>query len=169
MDFYLTIAIVFRNFISVNPIDKYFSITRVFSLFINLKRRCKMKLKTLMIINTIAALVFGVAFVIVPAHVYSLYGITADEQLVYMGRLFGSALTGFALLTWLARNATHSDARWAIVYALFTADCLGFITALTGQIGNVVNTLGWSTVVIYLLLALGFGYFLFIRAASSKE
>jgi hypothetical protein len=127
-----------------------------------------MKLKTLMIINTIVAIVFGVTFVIVPAQVYSLYGITADEQLVYMGRLFGSALIGFALLTWLARNATHSDARWAIIYALFTADCVGFIVALIGQVSNVVNTLGWSTVAIYLLLALGFGYFQFIKT-SSKE
>ena len=128
-----------------------------------------MKLKTLMIINTIVAIVFGVTFVILPAHVYSLYEITADEQLVYMGRLFGGALTGFALLTWLARNATSSDAQWAIIYALFTADCIGFIVALIGQISNVVNTIGWSTVAIYLLLAVGFGYFLFIRAASSKE
>jgi hypothetical protein len=127
-----------------------------------------MKLKTLMIINTIVAIVFGVTFVIAPAQVYSLYGITADEHLIYMGRLFGSALIGFALLTWLARNTTDSDAQWAIIYALFTADCVGFIVSLIGQISNVVNGFGWSTVVIYLLLALGFGYFLFIKIAPSQ-
>ena len=127
-----------------------------------------MKLKTLMIINSIVAIVFGVLFVIVPAQAYSCYNITADEQLIYMGRLFGSALIGFALLTWMARNATDSDARRAIVYALFTADCIGFVVALIGQINNVVNALGWSTVAIYLLLALGFGYFQFIKPAPSQ-
>lgn len=127
-----------------------------------------MKLKTLMIINTVVAIVFGVTFVIVPAHVYSVYGITADEQLLYMGRLFGGTLIGFALLTWLAKNANDSDARRAIVYSLFAADCIGFLVALIGQISNVVNALGWSTVAIYLLLALGFGYFQFFKSAPSQ-
>jgi hypothetical protein len=127
-----------------------------------------MKLKTLMIINSIVAIVFGVLFVIVPAQAYSCYNITADEQLIYMGRLFGSALIGFAMLTWIARNATDSDARKAILYALFTADCIGFVVALIGQISNVVNVLGWSTVGIYLLLALGFGYFQFFKSAPSQ-
>lgn len=128
-----------------------------------------MKLKTLMIINTIVATLFGVTFVIVPSNVYSLYGIMADEQLIYMGQLFGSTLIGFALLTWLARKATDSDARKAILYALFSGDCIGFIVALIAQIGKVVNSLGWSTVVIYLLLAVGFGYFQFIRSASKEN
>lgn len=127
-----------------------------------------MKLKTLMTINAIVAIVFGVAFVIVPTQAYSLYDITADEQLIYMGQLFGAALIGFALLTWMARNATDSDARKAIVLALFISDGIGFVVALIGQLGNVVNTLGWSTVAIYLLLALGFGYFQFFKPASSQ-
>jgi DMSO reductase anchor subunit len=125
-----------------------------------------MKLKTLMIINAIVAIVFGVIFVIFPAQVYSLYDITANEQLIYMGRLFGGTLIGFALLTWMARNATDSDARRAIVLALFISECIGFIVTLIGQINNVVNVLGWSSVAIYLLLALGFGYFQFFKNAS---
>ena len=127
-----------------------------------------MKLKTLMTINAIVAIVFGVTFVIVPAQVYSLYDITPDAQLKYVGQLFGAALIGFALLTWMARNATDSDARRAIVLALFIADGIGFIVALIGQLSNVVNALGWSTVAIYLLLALGFGYFQFFKPASSQ-
>ena len=127
-----------------------------------------MKLKTLMIINAIVAIVFGVTFVIVPAQAYSLYDMTANAQLNLMGQLFGAALIGFALLTWMARNATDSDARRAIVLALFIADGIGFVVALIGQLSNVVNALGWSTVAIYLLLALGFGYFQFFKPASSQ-
>ena len=127
-----------------------------------------MKLKTLMIINAIVAIVFGVTFVIVPAQAYSLYDMTANAQLNLMGQLFGAALIGFALLTWMARNATDSDARRAIVLALLIADGIGFVVALIGQLSNVVNALGWSTVAIYLLLALGFGYFQFFKPASSQ-
>ena len=127
-----------------------------------------MKLKTLMIINSIVAIVFGVTFVIVPAQAYSLYDITANEQLNYMGQLFGAALIGFALLTFMARNSTDSDARRAIVLALFIADGIGFVVALIAQLNNVVNSFGWSTVAIYLLLSLGFGYFQFLKPASSQ-
>jgi hypothetical protein len=52
--------------------------------------------------------------------------------------------------------------------ALFIADGVGFVLALVGQLGNVVNALGWLTVAIYLLLALGFGYFQFVKPTSSN-
>ena len=129
-----------------------------------------MKLKTLMIINAIVAIVFGVVFVIIPSQVLSLYGPgTGDVMSVlnYMGQFFGASLIGFGLLTWTARNATDSDARKAIVFALFVADGTGFIVALMGQLSNVLNQLGWSTVVIYLLLTFGWGYFQFSKPASS--
>ena len=131
-----------------------------------------MKLKNLMIINAFVAIVFGVVFVIIPSQVYSLYDPgTSDtlDILNYMGQLFGAALIGFGLLTWTARNSADSDARQAIVFALFVGNGIGFVVALIGQINNVVNVLGWSTVAIYFLLALGFGYFQFSQTSSSES
>jgi len=129
-----------------------------------------MKIKSLLIINAIVAIVFGVVFVIIPAQVLSLYGDEmAGIQLNYMGQLFGAALIGIGLLTWTARDAADSDARKAIIFALFVGDGIGFVVALINQINNVVNVLGWSTVVIYLLLALGFGYFQFSKPSSSDS
>jgi hypothetical protein len=131
-----------------------------------------MKIKTLMIINAIVAIVFGVVFVIIPSQVYSLYGPgigDATGVLNYMGQLFGAALIGFGLLTWTARNAANSEARKAIVLALFVSEVIGFVVSLMGQMNNVVNDLGWSTVVIYLILALGFGYFQFSKTSSSES
>lgn len=118
-----------------------------------------MKLNTLMTVNAVIAGVFGLAFVAVPARVLSIYGVTAGAQFAYVAQLFGAALLGFALLTWVARNAGDSEARSAIILALFVSDAIGFVIALIAQLRNVVNAVGWSTVVIYLLLALGFGYF----------
>jgi hypothetical protein len=121
-----------------------------------------MKLSTLMIVNTIVAAVFGLCFVFAPGHVTSLYSPEVGVTLRYVGQLFGAALLGFAVLTWVARNAPASAARHAILLALFVGDGVGFVLALIGQLGHVVNALGWSTVVIYLLLTLGFGYFAFV-------
>ena len=96
----------------------------------------------------------------------AIYGITVDAQFALVGQLFGAALLGYALLTWTARNAAPSDARGAIVLALFVSDAIAFVIALIAQLRNVVNQVGWSTVAIYLLLALGFGYFQFKKPAS---
>ena len=124
-----------------------------------------MKVNALMVVNAIVAGLFGIGFVLVPAQLLSQYGITTDAPFDLVGQLFGAALIGFAVLTWAARNATDSDAGRAILLALCVADAIGFAVALVGQLGGVVNALGWSTVAIYLVLALGFGYFRFGKQA----
>ena len=125
-----------------------------------------MKLNTLMIITAVLAATFGLAFLFVPRQVFSLYGVKETASLIYMGQLFGVDLVTFAILAWLTKNAAESEARKAIVLALFIGFAVGFVFALLGQLKNVVNVLGWFTVVSYLLLAIGFGYFYFRKSAS---
>jgi hypothetical protein len=120
-----------------------------------------------MIINAILAIGYGVALLIFTGPFQLLYGLSPDEPLKYNGQLFGGALIGFALLTWKARNAADSDARKAIVFALFFTNVIGFIVTLNGQLNNVLNQLGWSAVVVYLFLSLGWGYFQFLKPSSS--
>ena len=127
-----------------------------------------MNLRTLMVINTVIAGLFGIAFVLIPWQVLSFYGVQPNPAINYIGELFGAALLAFAVLTWTARNAADSDARTAIVRALFIGDAVGFILALIAQLGAVVNNFGWSTVIIYLFLAVGFGYFHFTKPSAKK-
>jgi hypothetical protein len=47
--------------------------------------------------------------------------------------------------------------------AIFVGDTIGFIVALLAQLAGTVNALGWLIVALYLLLALGFGYFQFSK------
>jgi hypothetical protein len=126
-----------------------------------------MKLRTLMVINAIAAAVFGVSFVLWPGQVLAQYGHSADAALKYLFQLVGAALIAFAVLTWSARNAADSVARRAILLSMFVGNAIAFIVALLAQLGGVENELGWSTVAVYLLLALGFGYFHFVRRAEA--
>ena len=125
-----------------------------------------MRLSTLMTVNAVVAGLFGLAFVVVPVRLLSVYGATGGSSLAYVAQLYGAALLGFALLTWSARNAGDSEARRAIVLALFVADAIGFVIALISQLRIGVNAIGWSTVAIYLLFALGFGYFQFKKPAT---
>ena len=125
-----------------------------------------MKLSVFLVITAVIACLFGLAFVFIPGPLLSLYGNTLSPGGLFVARLFGAALLGYAMLTWLARKAEQSEARKAIILSLFISEAIGFIVALIGQFSGVVNALGWSTVIIYLLLALGFGYFQFVNQSQ---
>jgi hypothetical protein len=126
-----------------------------------------MKLGVLMTINSVIAAVFGIAFIVIPVRFLSIYGVVADARFAFVGQLFGAALFGFGMLTWLARTAGDSEARRAIVLALFVSDAIGFVVALIAQLRGLVNAVGWSTVVIYLVLAIGFGFFHFATTSPA--
>jgi hypothetical protein len=125
-----------------------------------------MKLKALLVINAIVTVVFGVAFICVPSQVFPQYGIEPNLNLNYMGQLFGAALLAIAVLSWMVRNTTDSVARRAIVVAFFVGDTVGFIVSIIAQFRGAMNALGWSVVVIYLLLALGFASFTFKKSTQ---
>ncbi len=122
-----------------------------------------MRPRTLLMIAAVIAIVFGVGFVVVPGSLLSVYGVTLDQAGTLIARLFGAALIGLAVLDWFARNVTDPEAQRAVVLANLVTDGLGFVVILIGQLAGVANDLNWSTVVIYLLLALGFGYVLVVK------
>ncbi len=125
-----------------------------------------MKVGTLFTINAVVAFVFGLGFIFAPVWLLSLYGVTADAPLAYISQLLGAAFISFAVITWMARNAPASPVRSAIVLGLFLGEAIGFILSLLAQLKGFTNSLGWSTVLIYLLLALAFGYAQFMGKES---
>jgi hypothetical protein len=126
-----------------------------------------MKLSNWLTIAAVVAVVFGLAFVLVTGPLLSFYGITLDKAGTLVAQLFGAALIGFAVLNWFARGVTDREARQAILLANLASDTVGFVMALIGQLAGVANALGWSTVAIYLLLALGFAYFQFMKPSTA--
>jgi hypothetical protein len=119
-----------------------------------------MKLKTLMIIKAIVCLCFGIPILLVPHFIYSIFGASLTDGGAFVAREYGAAMIGILMLTWFARNSPESEARWAIILALFVYDALGFVVTLIAILSGALNPLAWLVVVLYLLLALGFGYFL---------
>jgi hypothetical protein len=119
-----------------------------------------MKLKTLLIIKAIVCLCFGIPILLVPNFTYSIFGATLAAGGVFTAREYGASMMGNLMLTWFARNSQESDARWAIILALFLYDAVGFVVTLIAIMSGAVNWHGWLIVVIYLFFALGFGYFL---------
>jgi len=125
-----------------------------------------MKFSTFMVIYAAVSAAFGLGFVLMPGQLLPIYGVEPDAALKLIGQFFGAALVSLALLTWLVRNLSDSEARRAIVLALFVGETLGFIFALIGQLNGIFNVMGWSVVVVYLVFTLGLAYFQFSKPAS---
>lgn len=111
--------------------------------------------------------VFGVAFVVATGPVLAIYGITLDEAGTLVAQLFGALLISFAVLNWFARNVTDPEARQAVVFGNLAADVVGLVVILIGQLAGIANALGWSSVAIYLLLALGSADVQFMQPRSA--
>ena len=125
-----------------------------------------MKFSTFMVIYALVSAVFGLGFVLMPGQILLIYGVEPDAALRLIGQFFGAALLSLALLSWLARNLSDSESRRAIVLALLVGEAIGFIFALIGQFNGILNVLGWSVVVVYLIFTLGLAYFQFSKPAS---
>ena len=126
-----------------------------------------MKLMTLLVINTIVCLVYGVTLVLTPVTMLSLHGMAPDPGVMLMSLFFGSALIAIGLITWFARNVTDSKAQGAIILALLISDVIGIVISVLGTVSGPMNAVGWLAVAIYVLLGLGFGYFQFMKPGAS--
>jgi hypothetical protein len=125
------------------------------------------KMSSMFIAASVLSLLFGLAAVLIPTQFLSFYGVTTDSVGTLTTSLFGGELLGLAALFWLGRNVESPVARNAMVLGGFVSTGIGFVLTLLAQIAGVLNSLGWINVVIYLFLALGFGYLLIPRTAAS--
>ena len=125
-----------------------------------------MKLSSFLMVKAIISLLFGIGFAVIPVAMWSIYGVTLDPVGLLVTRFFGACLIGIGLICWLTRNADWNALK-GITLSLCIADTIGFIVALSGQLSGNMSTLGWINVAIWLLLALGLGYFRFLKPVTS--
>ena len=128
-----------------------------------------MKLKHLFIINAIISLGYALGELLITETMFSLYfgTETTTAEALLVARYFGWGLLAVGLICAFVANAPPSEAKQAIVKALFIADVVGIIVSLMGILDGTFNALGWSAVVIYVFLAAGYGYFWFIKPETA--
>jgi hypothetical protein len=126
-----------------------------------------MKLRHLFTINLFIAAFFGIACAVFPAWSLRLYGLAPEAGSVWMTRLVGGSILGFATLMWFGRTSGSVEARRAIALALIVQDVIGMLASLEIQLKGSVNALGWSNPILYGLLALGYVWFRFVRPDDS--
>jgi hypothetical protein len=115
-----------------------------------------MKLYQILTANAVLCALFGLGFVTAPAMQFATFGAETSALAELVARVYGSALLGYALTSWVSRNAGPSPARSAIVVGNLIFHLLGAALLLMGYLAGTLNTMAWLAIVLSLLLALGF-------------
>ena len=61
---------------------------------------------------------------------------------------------------------TEVAARTSVARSLLAFDAIGFSVSLLAMLSKVMSVTGWSIVILFLFLALGNAYFLFMRQSE---
>jgi hypothetical protein len=123
-----------------------------------------MKISTFFVVKAVICFIFGLGSLLIPTIMWPIYGVSLDPNGLLMTRFLAALLIGIGLILWIYRNEEPGKLK-GITLSLFIADTIGSIVALTGQLSGLMNTLGWIVVAIWLFLALGLGYFRFIKTS----
>lgn len=122
-----------------------------------------MSRSVVLIFAAVVAAIYGLGNVLVPAMVNEMHGIMSSPGTSLVSRYFGAALLGIGVMAWLAREAADSDALSALLQGAFVFVLIGLIVSLHAMYAGLMNAMGWVPVIIQALLAIGFGYFGFMR------
>ena len=122
-----------------------------------------MRLSTVFIFNTLAALGYAAGLLIIPETIMTWHGIGIHGSTILMARYFGVALLGIGLVAWLARDTVESKARDAITIGFSISCVAGFVLSVQATLAGQMNSLGWLPAAAYLLLVLGYGFARFSR------
>ena len=117
-----------------------------------------MNLKTILSIAGIAAIVFGVVYLLFPAQAIGVFGLTTNEAGILITRYFGGTFLSFGLVVYFVKAAIDPGEHTAIVRPLFLVSVVGVVVSLLGQLGGIVNGLGWLVVLVFVAFSLGFGF-----------
>lgn len=120
-----------------------------------------MNTRTVLTASAVISLVFALASLLIPTTIGPMYGFGTGPTEVLLGRYFGVALLGIGLINWFARNMDYASLR-PILLGNLIGDAAGFVLSLMGTLAGTLTSLGWLSVALYLLLALGFGYLYFM-------
>lgn len=118
-----------------------------------------MKIKSMMLIKAIIIIIFGLGFLFFTQPLGEFYGMDVNSGGIVTGRLLGQMYVLFALVLWFCRNTSDASIKKAFAISITIGDAIGTVVCLLAVLSGAMNSLGWSAVAIYLLLTIGFGYF----------
>ncbi|TVR51771.1 MAG: hypothetical protein EA426_19695 [Spirochaetaceae bacterium] len=126
-----------------------------------------MKATVLFWVHGIAALVFGLGFLLVPAMMTDMMNVPTDSMGLIGWQFFGLGILTIGGIAWGSRNKLVREVKFPIMlmvfFVLVAMTVLHAVLALFG--GLELNLVMWSVILYHIGMAAWYGYFLF---ASEK-
>jgi xanthine/uracil permease len=123
--------------------------------------------KLYLTIVAVLGVLYGIMFVLFPSDSLAFYGVTGQPYGEYNIQFFGSALLSLGVIAWYARSFRDWDAVRAVLIGGLVGDIVGLFLGLWGIRQGLVNAMGWSSVVVYVLLIAGAVYCLRGKVAQT--
>ena len=112
------------------------------------------------------AVVYAIGFILLPDLLLSNYGIQSSPTVIFGFRCFAVGLLEYGLVNWFVRYSHDSTAIRGLLLGGVVGHAVGLGVFLWAMLAGMMNAMGWSAVLIYLIILLGFAYFL---AVGSRE
>ena len=128
-----------------------------------------MTYRTVATASAIVSVVYGLAALLVPNALASLFGIAINTVAEYEGRLLGGAYVGYALVNFLTRDTADPLTRRAVAAANTVAWAVGLVVSTLGQLQGLANAIGWTTVIIALVFTVVWAWTYLAERGRSGE
>ena len=116
--------------------------------------------KSMLTITAIVAILYGLAFVLIPDNLNALYGVPSAPHTALYTRFFGSALLGLGVITWFAKDFRSWDAIRGVLIGTAVTTAIGGLIALFAVVTGLSNAMTWTSVLVYALIFVGAVYWL---------
>jgi hypothetical protein len=125
-----------------------------------------MRLKILLIVNSVVLSLSGLSALLIPKIVLTMYGVDPNSAVSLMAQYSGLGSIAIGLVTWFSRNIAYSQAHRTLIPALLITHVIGTIISVLGTISGIMKV-GWPVVGLYFVFSLGYFYFQFFKIKSS--
>lgn len=116
-----------------------------------------MPMKTVLTLNSVVAMPFGVLFTFFPGLILStVYGAALNETGAILARMLGGEFLCFGVITWLARDR-GPETQLLLALGCLIGFSVGAVALVWAQLTGVFNVLGWLMVLAYVFFALAYG------------
>lgn len=122
--------------------------------------------KVYLTIVAIVGILYGLALLLVPAKLCTLFGLYTDATGYLAIRFFGSALLAWGLILWVARDFKDWTAIRGVLIGTVVGDVAGLLVNNWGLMHGLMHSLAWANTILYVLLLVGGTYLL--RAGPRK-
>jgi uncharacterized membrane protein YfcA len=118
--------------------------------------------KLYLTIAAVVAILYGIAFVLIPGVLADMYGLKPGQpNAILNAQFFGSALLTIGVISWFARDFKEWAAVRGVLIGAVVGDVVGGVINIWASTHGLFNSFGWSSVIVYALLLLGALYCLF--------